>query len=72
MCSQCDADARSSSASRTLVPASYCEQGFRVSTNTYCLARTLCFSRRSENSIGRVTHEREAPTDTIQLVLAFF
>ena len=38
----------------------------RVSTNTYCLARR--FSRRSENSVGRVTHEREAPTDTVQLV----
>ena len=41
----------------------------RVSTNTYCLARTLRFSRRSENSVGRVTHEREAPTDTVQLVI---
>ena len=41
----------------------------RVSTNTYCLARTRLFSRRFENSLGRVTHEREAPTDTIQLVL---
>ena len=40
----------------------------RVSTNTYCLARTQRFSRRSENSVGRVTHEREAPTDTVQLV----
>ena len=40
----------------------------RVSTNMYCLARTRRFSRRSENSIGRVTHEREVPTDTIQLV----
>ena len=40
----------------------------RVSTNTYCLARTRRFSRRSENSVGRVTHEREAPTDTVQLV----
>ena len=39
----------------------------RVSTNTYCLARTRRFSRRSENSVGRVTHEREAPTDTVQL-----
>ena len=37
----------------------------RVSTNTYCLARTRRFSRRSENSVGRVTHEREAPTDTV-------
>ena len=42
----------------------------RVSTNTYCLARTRCFSRRSENSVGRVTHRREAPTDTVQLVHA--
>ena len=40
-----------------------------VSTNTYCLARTRRFSRRSENSVGRVTHQREAPTDTVQLVL---
>ena len=40
----------------------------RVSTNTYCLARTRRFSRRSENSVGRVTYEREAPTDTVQLV----
>ena len=40
----------------------------RVSTNTYCIARTRRFSRRSENSVGRVTHEREAPTDIVQLV----
>ena len=40
----------------------------RVSTNTYCLARTRRFSRRSENSVGRVAHSREAPTDTVQLV----
>ena len=40
----------------------------RVSTNTYCLARTRRFSRRCENSVGRVTHKREAPTDTVQLV----
>ena len=40
----------------------------RVSTNTYCLARTRRFSRRSENYVGRVTHEREAPTDNVQLV----
>ena len=40
----------------------------RVSTNTYCLVRTWPFSRRSESSVGRVTHEREAPTDTVQLV----
>ena len=40
----------------------------RVSTNTYCLARTQHFSRRYENSVGRVTHEREAPTDIVQLV----
>ena len=40
----------------------------RVSTSTYCIARTRRFSRRSENSDGRVTHEREAPTDTVQLV----
>ena len=32
----------------------------RVSTNTYCLARTRRFSRRS---FARVTHEREASTD---------
>ena len=43
----------------------------RVSTNTYCLARTRRFSKRSENSVGRVTHEREAPTDTVQLVKVF-
>ena len=41
----------------------------RVSTNTYCLARTRRFSRRSENSVGRVTHKCEAPTDTVQLVV---
>ena len=40
----------------------------RVSTNTYCIARTRRFSKRSENSVGRVTHEHKAPTDTIQLV----
>ena len=40
----------------------------RVSANTYCLARTRCFSRQSENSVGRVAHECEAPTDTVQLV----
>ena len=40
-----------------------------VSTNTYCLARTRRFSRRYENSVGRVTQEREAPTNTVQLVL---
>ena len=34
----------------------------RVSTNTYCIARTRCFSRRSEK-----LREREAPTDTVQL-----
>ena len=39
----------------------------RVSTNTYCIARTRRFSRRFENSVGRVTHVREAPTDTVQL-----
>ena len=45
----------------------------RVSTNTYCLARTRRLSRRSENSVGRGTHEREAPTytDTVQLVTKF-
>ena len=43
----------------------------RVSTNTYCLARTRRFSRRSENSVGYVTYEREAPTDTVQLVNYF-
>ena len=40
----------------------------RVSTNTYCLARTRRFGRRSVNSVGRVTHEREAPTDIVQQV----
>ena len=40
----------------------------RVSTNTYCLVRTWRLSRRSESSVGRVTHEREAPTDTVQPV----
>ena len=40
----------------------------KVSTNTYCLAMTRRFSRRSENSVGHVTHESEAPTDTVQLV----
>ena len=41
----------------------------RVSANTYFLARTRRFSRRSKNSVGRVTYEREAPTDTVQLVV---
>ena len=41
----------------------------RVSTITYCIARTRRSSRRSENSVGRVTHERETPTDIVQLVL---
>ena len=41
----------------------------RVSTNKYCLARARRFSRRSENSVGRVTHQHEEPTDTVQLVL---
>ena len=40
----------------------------RVSTNTYCLARTQRFSRRSENSIGRVTHDHEAPMVNVKLV----
>ena len=45
----------------------------RVSTNTYCLVRTRRFSRRSENSVGHVTHEHEAHTygterDFIRLV----
>ena len=40
----------------------------RVSTNTYCLARTRRFSRWSEKFVGSVTHEWEAPTDTVQLV----
>ena len=40
----------------------------RVSTNTHCLARTQRFSRRSDSSVGRVTHEREAPMDTVELV----
>ena len=40
----------------------------RVSTNTYCLARTRRFSRRSEKSVGRVTHEREASTDTVRVI----
>ena len=44
----------------------------RVSTDTYCLARTPRFSRRSENSVGRVTHKREAPTNTVQLVNVLF
>ena len=39
----------------------------KVSTNTYCLARTRRFSRWSENFVGRVTHECEAPTDAGQL-----
>ncbi len=38
----------------------------RVLTNTYCLDRT--WRRRSENSVGRVTHECEVPMDTVQLV----
>ena len=42
-----------------------------VSTNTYCLARTRHFSRWSENFVGRVTHEREAPMDTVQLVYIY-
>ena len=41
----------------------------RVSTNTYCIARTRRFCRRSENSVGLVTYQREAPTDTVQLVI---
>ena len=41
----------------------------RILTNTYCLATTRRFSKRSENSVGRITHEREAPTDTVQLVI---
>ena len=41
----------------------------RVSTNTYCLARIWRFSRRSENSFGRVTRESEAPTDTVKQVI---
>ena len=40
----------------------------RVSTNTYCPSRTRRFSRRSAKSVELVTHEREAPTDTVQLV----
>ena len=44
----------------------------RVSTNTYGLARTRRFNRRSENSVGRVTHQREAPTDNVQLVLNIY
>ena len=40
----------------------------KVSTNTYCLARTGRFSRRSKNSVGRVTRERDSPTDTVQLI----
>ena len=43
----------------------------RDTTNAYRLARTRRFSRRSENSVGRVTHKREAPTDTVQLVTTF-
>ena len=41
----------------------------RVSTNTYCIVRTRRFSRRS---VGRVAHEREAPTDTVQLLSVRF
>ena len=41
----------------------------RVAANTYCLARTRRFNRRSENSVGCVAYEREARTDTVQLVL---
>ena len=40
----------------------------RVSTNAYCLARTRRFSKRSGNSVGGATHERYAPTDTLQIV----
>ena len=43
----------------------------RVSINTYCLARTGRFSRRSENSVERVTYEREVSTDTVQLVIFY-
>ena len=41
----------------------------RVSTNTYCIARTRRLSKRS---VGRVAHESEAPTDTVQLVSVRF
>ena len=41
----------------------------RVSTNMYCIARTRRFSRWSENSVASVTHEREAHTDTVHLVI---
>ena len=41
----------------------------KVSTNTCCLARTRRFNKRSENSVGSVTHECEAPTDTVQLII---
>ena len=40
-----------------------------VSTNTYCLAKTRRFSRRSKNSVRSVTQELEALTDTVELVL---
>ena len=40
-----------------------------LSTNTYCLAKTRRFSRRSNNSVRSVTQEREALTDTVELVL---
>ena len=39
----------------------------RVSTNTYCLARTRRFSRRSETPLDVLLMKREAPTDTVQL-----
>ena len=44
----------------------------KVATNTYCLARARSFSRWSEHSVERVTYEREAPTDTVQLVELLF
>ena len=40
-----------------------------VSTNTYCLAKTRRLSRRSKNSVRSVTQEREALTDTVEIVL---
>ena len=33
-----------------------------------CLARVQHFSERSENSVGRLTYQCEAPKDTVKLV----
>ena len=35
----------------------------------YCLARAQHFSCQSENPLQRVTHQCEAPTDTLQLLV---